>query len=142
MLSRIALNVATAALLLTIGLQPARAEEATKGPEVSTVGIGPYFGPLPEELAKLDQPTENPTETQPPQVKEPAVQTVTWSGGNALTVEELAKLEGLLATPTTPIVPELPKLEPMQVPVEGTPELTAEELEKRARELSAPRSGR
>lgn len=109
-----------------------------KGPEVSTVGTGPYLGPLPEELAKLEQ-TETLPETVPPQSKDTPATTITPGIGNTLTVEELAKLAELLAIPVTLPSTVMEKLEPMQVPVNGIPSLTAEEREKRAQELAAPR---
>ena len=111
----------------------------TKGPEVSTVGAGPYLGPLPEELSKLAQ-VEAVAVDSPSLDKEPDATTITTVGGNTLTAEELAKLAAFPAVPATLPVPFMPKLDLMDVPTEGIPELTAEELQKRARELSAPQT--
>jgi hypothetical protein len=109
----------------------------TKGPEVSTVGTGPYHGPLPEELAKLAA-VEAAGVTSPLPAKTPETVTITKGGPIAPTAAELAKLAALPTNPDTLAVPVMPKLGLMQVPRDGTPELTAQEREKRARELAAP----
>jgi hypothetical protein len=72
-----------------------------KGPEVSTVGGGPYLGPLPEELVKLEltqAPTEAPTEA----AKESATETISEGLGNELTSGEIAKLTGAEPDPGSP----------------------------------------
>ena len=126
-------------LLMTFGMHPAFADAtpATKAPEVSTVGAGPYSGPLPEELAKLAQMVPS---AAAPAIKAANTITVGPSSMQPPTPEALAKLAEYLATPVTLPLPEMSKLEAMQVPTEGTPALTPEELEKRANELAARRA--
>ena len=110
---------------------------ATKGPDVSTVGTGPYLGPLPEELAKLPQQVTS-AETGPMLAKEPATATTTTVGGNTLTVGELAKVAALQAILGALPVPLMQKLEPMKVAMDGIPTLTAQERDKHAKELGTP----
>jgi hypothetical protein len=121
----------------------------SKGPEVSTVGAGPYLGPSATELAKLSALESVPAPV-PRQVKDPVGSTITLGSASVLTQAELAKIAGL---PQIVLhLPDLPKLGIMKVPTEGIPELTAREREKRAGELQnapqgpdapkAPRSGR
>lgn len=132
----------TAAMILLV-LAPrgssalAESSPATKGPEVSTVGTGPYLGPLPEELAKLAQ-LAAAAELTPAPAKEPAAATITTGAGNTLTVEELAKLAALPAIVDTTSVPLMLKLVPMTVSKDGTASLTPQERDKRVRELATP----
>lgn len=109
----------------------------TKGPEVATIGSGPYLGPLAEELLKLAQIEAEAVDSTPSE-KEPATATITAMGGNSLTAEERAKLAALPAPLPTLLDLPMPKLELMELPKDGVPELTREELEKRASELASP----
>jgi hypothetical protein len=113
----------------------------TKGPEVSTVGSGPYLGPLPEELSKLAEMDAATAESSSSD-KEPAAATMTAGGLNILTTEEQAKLAALLAVPVTPLESTMPKLGIMEIPKDGIPELTQQEREKHAIELATPQPTR
>ena len=122
------------------GWSPARAEgpaPTTKGEEVSTVGSGPYAGPMPEELTKLAELAAAIPAPSPPK-KEPSADTITGGGGHTLTDAERAKAAALPVIPSS--LPDwlMLKLTPMVVSKDGVPQLTAPERAKRAVELSAP----
>jgi hypothetical protein len=128
-------SFAAVSFLSAVFLLPARADSvpSPKGAEVTTVGTGPYAGPLPEELAKLAQQQALP-ETAPLSAKEPAVSTMTTVGADSLTLAEQVKLEALRIFPVTLPLPLMIKLEPMHISKEGTAVLTPQEREKHANE--------
>jgi hypothetical protein len=113
----------------------------TKGPEVSTVGTGPYLGPLPDEVAKLAQ-LEAAAVTPPAPGKEPAAATITTGGGNVLTVAELAKLAALKTLPAKRPVPTMSKPVLKKGQAGGTVPVTAQEREKTAKTVEKTETGK
>jgi hypothetical protein len=118
---------------------PTDVPSTTKGPEVLTVGTGPYLGPLPEELAKLSGPGA-PAPSEPAPAKEPEVSTIMIGSGNVLTVAELAKLAAYPVLLDSLPAALMIKPEPMEVSKIGIPELTPTEREKHAKESAVPQA--